>query len=190
MEVVNTSNSTSTEPKKSKRKFASKLKRKILGTKKRPDDALLDENLQDTWGIAEVREEYNKIREIAAKCDKISTGNYLIASVFQPHQEQKLTTHIKDFLPSVLTIEESIRVWLEAIVLKKWSLRHDALLYLNKLDSSISIHEYQVDMLSEMIVEVDNMLTNLSNFRDYLIFSMTFNEVSVYHTNHISYIHT
>lgn len=149
-------NESDIQRKKNKNKF-SKLKRKLLGKKTVVNYS--SDSTPDAWDIDALIVESQKIKELS---DKISGENAFMAAIFRNHQEAKLIAHINALWPSILHIEESIRVWLEAIVMKKWILRHDALRYLHQLDSSITQNENDVDCLQDYIKEYEQILAGMS----------------------------
>jgi hypothetical protein len=110
---------------------------------------------EDLWGIQDFHSELQQVDSLFQKCETIklrrqkvisTVGSIISSSMilvsYQKYRERKLTqqmvTMIDSLLPKIIYVEESIRLWFEAIVMKKWSLRHEILKYFQDMDQQLT----------------------------------------------------
>lgn len=149
----------------------------------------------DLWGLIDFNKELQEVDKLTLKCNKIKKRSNLIISTvgnvigssmlvvqFQKWRTNRLKENIINsleiLLPKVAYIEESIRLWLEAIVMKKWNIRNEVILILNNInelkynyEQSIEIYQNQlleykqlIKILTKEIYSIDNKLNFLHVF--------------------------
>lgn len=136
----------------------------------------------DVWGVQDFQNELQQIDQLVQKCDTIklrlqkieSTVGSTISSsmlfvLFQKHRQKSLKkqilTTIDVIIPKIIYVEESIRIWFEAIVMKKWSIRHDTLQHFQQIDAVIKIYKRY---LSENIEMFNDCNAEIISIKDYI----------------------
>jgi hypothetical protein len=144
----------------------------------------------DIWGILEFKNDMNSFQNLTSK---LSTMNKPSSSgvplpqtsvVGQIHKwrsnriKSQLIPKWQTLLPKLIYIEESIRLWLEAVVLRKFSVRFEALGLLNELEASILLHEYRLDEIDHFLDECKDLAVVLKKKCNALSSMLQFSEVS------------
>jgi hypothetical protein len=135
----------------------------------------------DIWGIKDFHKELEEVDQLVQKCHQIknrltaitqTVGTTISSSMlfvqFQKWRTKKLKNQIKlsleNLLPKVVYVEESIRMWFEAIVMKKWNVRHETFKSLKDLEGLLVRYSSQREMTIERQKECREMSSYLKNF--------------------------
>jgi hypothetical protein len=137
---------------------------------------------EDLWGIQDFNSELRQVDSLFQKCQTIklrrqkiisTVGSTISSSMilvsYQKYRERKLTeqmvTMIDSLLPKIIYVEESIRLWFEAIVMKKWSLRHDILKSFPDMDRQlIQLSSHDRKENSERLSDCEELIKFMKRF--------------------------
>ena len=143
----------------------------------------------DIWGILEFKNDMSTFQNLTSKLSTISkpssSGVPLpqTSVVGQIHKwrskriKSQLIPKWQTLLPKLIYIEESIRIWLEAVVLRKFSVRFEALGLLDELEASILLHEYRLDEIDSFLDECKDLAVVLKKKCNALSSMLQFSEV-------------
>lgn len=135
----------------------------------------------DLWGLQEFNQELQDIDELVKQCDAIKSRIQKIEStvgmrlsssmlfvLYQKHREKSLKKQIlsaiERTIPKIIYVEESIRLWLEAIVMKKWSMRHEAFQHFHHMDLVIKMYKKYLNDNIERLNECNEVLLGIKEF--------------------------
>ena len=90
--------------------------------------------------------------------------------------EAKIVSIYHELDQRINEAEESLRLWLEAVVMRKWSVRHDALMMMNDLEASIGLHEYRLDCLEDTAAEAKGLAISIKKECNVIATMLMFNE--------------
>jgi hypothetical protein len=92
--------------------------------------------------------------------------------------KEQFYSEMEELQATINTSEESIRLWLSAIVMQKWTSRREAMTYINDLDASIALHEFRLDSMDARLQELKDMLRDISDCVRQFASILMFNEVN------------
>jgi hypothetical protein len=135
----------------------------------------------DLWGITDFNNELKEVDLLVQKCHQIkgrltsitrTVGPTISSSMllvqFQKWRTKKLKNQIalslENLLPKVVYVEESIRMWFEAIVMKKWNVRHEAFQSIKDLGLLLIRYSRQRDLNTESGEECRETISSLRTF--------------------------
>ena len=150
-----------------------------------------DANEVDIWGLDGFKKELNEVDALSAKYVAVknrgkssplaSVTSKLVMSQVNSWRKSRLNaqlvTSLDQLLDKIIFAEQSIRLWFEAIVTRKWSIRYEAMTLLNELDASIALHEYRLDCIDDRMDECKEIAITLKRTCNVLAAMLLFNEV-------------
>ena len=181
----------------SKRKNRKKSRERVKDIKlksnlfKLPPINTSDVNDDDIWGLDGFKKELNEVDALSAKYVAVKrrgtsspiaavTSKLVLSQVNSWRKNRlntQLVTSLDQLLEKIIFVEESIRLWFEAIVTRKWSIRYEAMTLLNELDASIALHEYRLDCIDDRMEECKEIAVSLKRTCNVLAAMLLFNEV-------------
>ena len=142
----------------------------------------------DIWDLNKLNIEYNSLYDVVSKRKQITERanaptTFGIRKTFHLWRDTKLKeqyyTQMEELQCTINTTEESIRLWLAAIVMQKWSSRQEAMTLINDLDASIALHEFRLDNMDEDLEELKSLLKKITAEANHFASMLMFNEVSI-----------
>jgi hypothetical protein len=142
----------------------------------------------DIWDLNKLNIEYNNLydvvnarKQIAVRTNAPTT--FGIRKSFHLWRDGRLKeqyySQMNELQSTVNSTEESIRLWLSAIVMQKWNSRREAMTFINDLDASIALHEFRLDNMDEDLQELKTLLASVTADANYLATMLMFNEVKL-----------
>ena len=140
----------------------------------------------DIWELDKIKTEYDSLYEVVNKRKDISVrtnapSTFGIRKSFHLWRDSKLKEdyqyRMDELLALITTTEDSIRLWLSVVVMKKWTCRQEAMTYINDLDTSIALHELRLDNIQNEYQSVKNLCDTLKTEASQLAYMLMFNEV-------------
>ena len=147
---------------------------------------------EDIWGLEGFKKELLEIDALSAKYVAVkrrgSSGSPIAAVTSKLVLSQvnswrrgrlnaQLVTSLDKLLEKIIFVEQSVRLWFEAIVMRKWSVRYEAMTLLNELDASIALHEYRLDCIDDRMDACKEIAVKLKKVSNMLSAMLLFNEV-------------
>jgi hypothetical protein len=140
----------------------------------------------DIWELDKIKTEYDSLYEVVNKRKDISVrtnapSTFGIRKSFHLWRDSKLKEdyqyRMDELLALITTTEDSIRLWLSVVVMKKWTCRQEAMTYINDLDTSIALHELRLDNIQNEYQSVKNLCDTLKTEASQVAYMLMFNEV-------------
>jgi len=143
----------------------------------------------DIWELSKLNMEVSSLYELVDKRKDISVKTnapttFGLRKSFHTWRDSKLKeeyySRLGDIMSAIRTTEESIRLWLSAIVMKKWSSRQEAMTYINDLETSIALHEFRLDSMEDEVQDLKELCDLLYTEASEIACMMLFNEAIVH----------
>jgi hypothetical protein len=180
---------------KRKKKSRDRVKDIKLSTTlfKLPPISTTDVKDEDIWGIDGFKKELREIDALSAKYVAVKrrgsssspiaavTTKLMLSQVNSWRRGRlntQLVTSLDQLLEKIIFVEQSVRLWFEAIVMRKWSVRYEAMTLLNELDASIALHEYRLDCIDDLMDACKEIASGLKKSCNVLAAMLMFNEVN------------
>ena len=138
----------------------------------------------DIWELDKMSAELDDLAVIVEKRNQSNKSKaFGLRKSFQNWRDGKLKEQFQSQMDSLLskitTSEESVRLWLSAIVMKKWECRCEAMTFINELDATIALHEFRLDTMDEELEEVRSHIKVLTTEARHYATMLVFNEVRI-----------
>lgn len=160
----------------------------------------IDANAEDVWGLDGFKKELSEIEALSAKYVAVKkrgssspiaavTSKLVLSQVNSWRRSRlnaQLVSALDQLLEKIVFVEQSVRLWFEAIVMRKWSVRYEAMTLLNELDASIALHEYRLDCIDDRMDACKEIASGLKKTCNALAAMLLFNEV-IYHSYFYSF---
>ena len=151
----------------------------------------LDSPNSDVWDLKKLRHELQDLNDVVSKRREITVRTnapttFGLRKSFHLWRDGRLRDEyyqrMEELQLGIKTAEESIRLWMSAVVMQKWSSRREAMTFINDLDASIALHEFRLDSLDDLLEDCKSVISSLIENVRSIVAMLVFNEVNVCQT--------